>query len=73
MQQLKRSYSLTDLGEQYDRDRFTEVTEEEEGETKHSLFWSYSIHSDSSIPPLVRFSSTPCSLPLRFTYHHLIS
>ena len=33
MQQLKRSYSLTDLGEQqFDQHRFTDVTEEEEGE-----------------------------------------
>ena len=33
MQQLKRSYSLTDLGEhqQFDQHRFTDVTEEEEG------------------------------------------
>ena len=32
MQQLKRSYSLTDLGEQqFDQHRFTDVTEEEDG------------------------------------------
>ena len=33
MQQLKRSYSLTDLGEpqQFDQHRFTDVTEEEAG------------------------------------------
>ena len=45
MQQLKRSYSLTDLGEQqYDQHRFTDVTEEEEGE----IFSPLNIHLLSS-------------------------
>ena len=40
MQQLKRSYSLTDLGEQqFDQHRFTDVTEEEEGERFSSIFF----------------------------------
>ena len=49
MQQLKRSYSLTDLGEQqFDQHRFTDVTEEEEGESCILLYHVSSSDTRSS-------------------------
>ena len=56
MQQLKRSYSLTDLGEpqQFDQHRFTDVTEEEAG-------WFFQLLL-LLLPPIVFLSSSSCLL-----------
>ena len=56
MQQLKRSYSLTDLGEpqQFDQHRFTDVTEEEAG-------WFFQLLL-LPLPIIVFFSSFSCLL-----------
>ena len=58
MQQLKRSYSLTDLGEpqQFDQHRFTDVTEEEAG-------WFFQLLLLLLLlPPIVFLSSSSCLL-----------
>ena len=63
MQQLKRSYSLTDLGEQqFDQHRFTDVTEEEDG----AIFL---LHPTSSISLLSSHVQSNSDMqPFRFTW-----
>ena len=68
MQQLKRSYSLTDLGEpqQFDQHRFTDVTEEEAGWFFQLLLFL--------LPPIVFLSSLSySSLPSVTTYRATVT
>ena len=77
MQQLKRSYSLTDLGEpqQFDQHRFTDVTEEEAGwffqllpfllpPYRLPFFFLMSSFSTSLLPSVTTYRATvTCSQP----------